>query len=347
MTKKRAVGKKTVKKAPVRSPGESLEYFKQKAKAMEVEAKSKPKSHKVKKLIERKEKILQKDPKHSLFIRGNKLSLPVKKAMHELDKMRDMFLTKCLLQKPNNILPFEDTSYIEHVAEQYDCGFVCFGSHNKKRPNNMIIHRMYNHQVLDMIELGVDNCMTMQEFKTKTMIETGQQPILIFQGDPFDLSEKHIKFKNMMIDFFRIKHLKNLNIIAAQRIISFTATSNEGNIILQQFQAGVINEGLAGDEKIDIEEIGPRMSMTIRRVKHADNDMWKSATKILRSKKQIMMKKQNISTNVLGQKVGKAYIQHQDLGTLALAKLKRKKKVEKIQPDKKEKMDIDNESVDE
>jgi ribosome production factor 2 len=338
MAKKRALAKKKASKM-TRSDGEKVEYFKQKSKAMEVEAKSKPKSHKVKKLIEKKEKILQKDPKHSLFIRGLKLSLPTKRAIYELDKMRDMFLCKTLLQKPNKILPFEDTSYIEYVADKHDAGFVCFGSHNKKRPDNLVIHRMYNHQVLDMVEVGIGGVITMQEFTTKTMIETGQQPILLFQGDPFDLSEKHIKFKNMMIDFFRIKHLKTLNIIAAQRIISFTASSIDGEILLQQFQAGIINEGLAGDENVDIQEIGPKIEMTIRRVKHADNDMWKSATKILRSKTKILEKKRNISTNVLGQRVGKAYIQHQDLGTLALKKPQRKRVVEKTEPDKENTQD--------
>ena len=150
--------------------------------------------------------------------------------MLELHKMRDLHISKCLLQKKNNIQPFEDGSYLEHVADKYDAGFVLFGSHNKKRPNNMIISRMYNHNLLDLLEVGIDSVKTMVEFKETCHIEIGQQPILIFQGDPFDLSERHIKFKNMMIDFFRIKHLKSTNILATQRIIAFTAKTMEGSI---------------------------------------------------------------------------------------------------------------------
>ena len=327
MGSKRAIKNKR-KQRPIRTPAERLEYFKEKSKAMEVEAAAKPKSHKVKKLLKKKEDILQNDPKHSLFIRGNNCSQVVKSTMLELHRMRDLFISKCLLQKKNNIQPFEDASYIEHVAEKNDAGFVIFGSHNKKRPNNMIIHRMYNQSVLDMIELGVIDVKTMQDFKVKIGIEIGMQPILLFQGDAFDLSENHIKFKNMMLDFFRIKHLQNLNILSAQRIITFTSKAVDGEILMQQFEAGTINEGLAGDGKVDMKEIGPKVRMEIRRVKHADFDAWKAATRVKKSKAKMVEKKRNISTNELGQRVGKAYIQHQDFSTLALKKPKRKKLVE-------------------
>lgn len=119
MGKKRAV-KLARKKPVVRNAAERLDYFKEKAKAMEVESKNKPKSHKVKRILERKEYILQNDPKHCLFIRGNNLSMTTKTAMLELHKMRDLFISKCLLQKKNNIQPFEDASYLEHVADKYD-----------------------------------------------------------------------------------------------------------------------------------------------------------------------------------------------------------------------------------
>lgn len=326
MGKKRAI-KEIKKNKQVRNPQEELEYFKEKAKAMAVEKKSKPLSHKVKKILERKESILQNDPKHTLFMKGNKCSQVVTNSMRELHKMRDMFISKCLLQKKNNIQPFEDASSIEFIADKNDAGFVCFGSHNKKRPNNMIIHRMYNHHILDMIELGINDCKTMQEFGNCETIETGQQPILIFQGDAFDLSENHIRFKNMMMDFFRIKHLQSINILTCQRIITFTAKAIDGNIEMQQFESGTVNEGLAGQGQIEVTEIGPKISMEIRRVKQPDRETWKIATRVRKSKLKLLEKKRNISYNELGQKIGKAYIQHQDLSTLALKKPMRKKVV--------------------
>ena len=32
-----------------------------------------------------------------------------------------------------------------------------FGSNSKKRPNNVVIGRLYEHQLLDMVELGIEN----------------------------------------------------------------------------------------------------------------------------------------------------------------------------------------------
>ena len=327
MGKKRAV-KLAQKKKLVRTPGEELQYFKEKSKAMQIEQKNKPKSHKVKKMLEKKESILQNDPKHTVFMRGNNCSQVTQDAMKELHKMRDLNISKCLMQKKNEIYPFEDVSRLERVADRHDAAFVIFGSHNKERQHNMIFNRMFNHQVLDMIEVGVDSCTTMQTFGNIESIEIGQQPILIFQGEVFDLSQNHIRFKNMMLDLFRIKHLRNINILIAQRIIVFTAKTMDGSILMQQFESGKINEGLAGEGKIETKEIGPKIGMTIRRVRHPDNDAWKAATKVFKSKKRALDKKRNISKNELGQTIGKAFIQHQDLGTLALKKVKRKKTVE-------------------
>ena len=79
--------------------------------------------------------------------------------------------------------------------------------------------------------------------------------------------------------------------------------------------------------------------MTLRRVKHADHESWKAATKVKKSKTKQINKKRNISHNELGQLIGKAYIQQQDLDTLALKKAKRKKIVE---GDKKQKSSSKN-----
>jgi len=39
------------------------------------------------------------------------------------------------------------------------------GSHTKKRPNNLIFGRMFNHQLLDMFELGVTAFKGLGSFK--------------------------------------------------------------------------------------------------------------------------------------------------------------------------------------
>ena len=271
----------------------------------------------------RRQKILQTDPKHCVFMLGNKSSAKIKTTMREMAKMRDLGLNKLYLQKNNNIMPFEDNAKLISRAKRDDAGFLCFGSHNKKRPDNIVFHRFYHDQVLDMLEIGIDEIQTMEDFKNCMTIEYGVQPMLIFQGDTFEFSETHDKFRNMMIDFFRIKHLKEINIVEAKRLIVFTSTTKEEPILMQQFESGKINEALAGSQKIALREIGPRIKFSMRRWKPPTSDLWKASTKKLKVKTQD--EKRNISKNELGQRIAKAYIQQQDLDTLALKKVKTRK----------------------
>lgn len=279
----------------------------------------------------RRQKILQSDPKKCVFMMGNKSSMILKNTMREMAKLRDVGMNKLYLQKNNNIQPFEDNSRLISRAKRDEAGFLCFASHNKKRPHNLVFHRFYEDQVLDVIELGVDEIETMEDFKNCMSIEIGQQPILMFQGDTFDMSEKHDKFRNMMIDFFRIKHLSEVNIVEANRIITFTAKGKEEAVLMQQFETSKINEALAGDHKIALREIGPRIKFDVRRYKPPSTDLWKAATKKIKLK--TADEKRNIEKNELGQRIGKAFIQQQDLDTLALKKVKKRKTDDKEKAD--------------
>ena len=69
--------------------------------------------------------------------------------------------------------------------------FVCFpfrslfvlGSHTKKRPNNIVVGRTFNHQILDMIELGVIAMRPMEDFKVSYIfdsLESQENHLLIF-----------------------------------------------------------------------------------------------------------------------------------------------------------------------
>lgn len=44
-----------------------------------------------------------------------------------------------MLSQKNDILPFEDATFLEQAGRKRDANFFIFGSHTKKRPNNLII----------------------------------------------------------------------------------------------------------------------------------------------------------------------------------------------------------------
>ena len=71
-----------------------------------------------------------------------------------------------LLSKKNEIRPFEAVNSLEFLSQKNDCSLFMVGSHSKKRPNNLVIGRLFNYQILDMIELGVLDYKSMDTFKT-------------------------------------------------------------------------------------------------------------------------------------------------------------------------------------
>ena len=87
------------------------------------------------------------------------------------DCMKDLYIMKVffrpspargptlIFQKPNSIAynqkndirPFEDATKLEFFAKKNDSSLFVFGSHNKKRPHNMIIGRMYDYHIFVIV----------------------------------------------------------------------------------------------------------------------------------------------------------------------------------------------------
>lgn len=55
------------------------------------------------------------------------------------------------------VRPFETggEASLEFLARKADAPLFALGSHSKKRPHNLVLGRMFDFQVLDMLEFGV------------------------------------------------------------------------------------------------------------------------------------------------------------------------------------------------
>lgn len=60
-----------------------------------------------------------------------------------------------MFSRKHDIQPFENQDQLEALCKKTDASLFMFGSHNKKRPNNIVIGRTYEHKILDMVELGI------------------------------------------------------------------------------------------------------------------------------------------------------------------------------------------------
>jgi ribosome production factor 2 len=81
--------------------------------------------------------------KNTLIIRGNHTSQLIMDVLSDFAK-----LTKPngkSMSRKNDIFPFEDANSLEFLTEKNDCALFVFGSHSKKRPNNLILvsHHAY------------------------------------------------------------------------------------------------------------------------------------------------------------------------------------------------------------
>ncbi len=74
------------------------------------------------------------------------------KGKHTCQVINDVLLDLTMLSKPNNkilnkkneLLPFEDANSIEFLNQKNDCSLFALGSHSKKRPNNLILVSSYS-----------------------------------------------------------------------------------------------------------------------------------------------------------------------------------------------------------
>jgi len=85
-----------------------------------------------------------------------------------------------------------------------------------------VFGRIFAEHLLVMVEFGVQNYKSIDSFKNAE-VSAVIKPILVFQGEQFDFSAKHSRFKNLMIDFFKFSDYQEANIVELKRVIVFTS----------------------------------------------------------------------------------------------------------------------------
>jgi hypothetical protein len=102
-----------------------------------------------------KSERLFKAERVALFLRGSSTSDRVTKALkaiHELKKPNSCFLAKRGDQVGQGGV---DAGLLEKFSQRYGASFVGFASHTKRKPDNLLLARMFNGKVLDSFDLGV------------------------------------------------------------------------------------------------------------------------------------------------------------------------------------------------
>ena len=94
-----------------------------------------------------------------------------------------------------------------------------YGSHSKKRPDNLILGRTY-----DLVEVGVENYKSMESYvyDKKLAPKLGSKPFFAFIGEHFESVEELKHLKEVLLDLFRgeVCHFNKYKLIFRTEIIS-------------------------------------------------------------------------------------------------------------------------------
>ena len=285
----------------------------------------KAKTHKGRRIQSAREPQFHETHKQTLFLRGQNTSPLISQCLFDLYLLKKNNSVK--LQRNNKIYPFEDSSYLQQLCVRAQCGLFLLANHSKKRANNLILGRIFDDKILDMVEIGVESYRPISDFKTD-LISVTSHPIVLFMGPQFEAELS--KVRNLLLDMFRGPVTNKLPLSSIEHTILFTA-NDDTSIHMRVYR--VIREGrnLSG-----IEEMGPRISMNIRRHNPPDDKVFRKSLKVA-TVGQIRHAR-NVSYNTHGSKLGRVHMDRQDYSKLQT----RKRKALKIGSAKKtRRMDTD------
>ena len=230
--------------------------------------------------------------------------------------------------KKNPVHPFDDASSLEFFAEKNDASLLCFGSSQKKRPHTLTLVRTFGYKVLDMLELGLDAeaFRTMAQFKTKKFV-IGLRPMVLFAGSAFEspVSNEYTLAKSMFLDFFKGDPSDKIDVEGLQYIVSISADEESSDTDVKpaiHLRVYLISTKRSGQKlpRVEVEEIGPRMDFRVGRVREADESMLKEAMKKAKGLEE--RPKKNVTTDGMGDKLGRVHLGKQDLSDMQTRKMK-------------------------
>ena len=94
--------------------------------------------------------------KKALLLHSGKTSGVLKALLADLSALKAGEALK-LSRKNAGVRPFEGggEASLEFLARKADCSLFALASHSKKRPHNLVLGRMFDFRLLDMVEFGV------------------------------------------------------------------------------------------------------------------------------------------------------------------------------------------------
>jgi len=271
-------------------------------------SRSKPKGAKQKGWVQRdmeeREPKQVEDPKSALIMKGLRTSNEISQLLTNLSMMKKPFAVA--YKKRNAIHPFEDATSLEFLTNKSNCSLFVHGSHSKKRPNNLTFGRVFDFNILDMIEVHVEKFIPIEDFKGPAW-NIGSKPGVIFQGQEFEHDENLKKFANYLLDFFRGPEVPKISLAGLDHVI--VCTSLQDKVYFRHYSV-VMKKSGTKIPRIELVEVGPRIDMAVLRVRTGASDLVTEAYTVPKTHNAV--KHKNITINELQDKLGTVHMERQD-----------------------------------
>lgn len=282
----------------------------------------KPKTKRGQRELEKRAPKLVENAKKVLLLHGTSSSSVVKGVLSDVYRLRKAGGNAIKYTRKNdNIRPFESggETYLEFLSQRTDCSLFVFGSHSKKRPHNLVLGRMYDHHVYDLVELGVqhfDPIICFGGGRKFSPLE-GSKPCFAFIGQGFEEDERLIHLKEVLIDVLRGEVVETINLAGLDHVYLCISLGDQ-----VYFKHCAIRLKKSGSKvpRIELVEVGPSMEFIVRRHRLPPDDLRKEAMKT--ATKSSKKKVKNVSGNSLSGKVGRIYMPKQEVNGIALSKIK-------------------------
>ena len=311
----------------------------------------KPKNARSARALKAREPQVTENPRITLFCRYTSASQDVLALVQNLARLKQPLCHR--FDKKNTLYPFLDASSFEFFSEKNDASLIVFSSHSKKRPHAMTFMRMFDHKLLDMMELLLDptTMRTLTQFKNSKKPALGLRPLICFSGTPFEnpTPNEYTLAKSLFLDFFKGEETTTVDVEGLQYMVHISAADEVDGQPPPQIHLRfyLIRTKRAGSRlpRVELEEMGPRADFRVGRTRQADPELLKQAMKRPRGTQP--KTKKNIETDAMGDKIGRIHMGKQDLSKLQTRKMKGLKRSRDLDVDtaaaEMESMEVDGE----
>ncbi|KAI6178503.1 Ribosome production factor 2-like protein [Aphelenchoides besseyi] len=258
-------------------------------------------------------KVIEND-KTALLLKGGKTNEKLTKFLQDIYLLKNPLAQK--LQQKNPIHLFEDSTFIEKMSEKYDASLFLMVSKSKRHPDTVTLGRLFDYQLLDLVDLQLIKYKPPSEFKQPSFA-IGTKPCITLQGLNFENDENFKKIGNMLVDFFRGPVIPKVRLQGLEMVMSFTAT--EEHIYMRTYRS-VLKKSDDTVPRVELIEVGPSADFQVVRHKFASDNLMKKAMKKPKELKRKMRK--NTSQDVFGTKHGRIHLGRQNVNNIQTRKVK-------------------------